>query len=475
VTINNRSGIPLGAIDVRMSDAHVVLAQAGKNENVSATESIFIPVGKIVTQPYWLAAPMDKGSFNVEDQQTIGLAENQPPQVTFTVNIEGVPFSFDKPIRYKYTDPVRGELYQPVSIIPVADLKFDKDIYLLKERDTIQASLRVSPNLDKAGRLDVRALMDDTTGAREKSTTFALNGLVKDKPELFRIPLKFNTHANIYNTTLHGALLETGENIIASTYKRVISYDHIPAIVYQKEATAKPVYLDFKIVGKLVGYIPGAGDKVPQALNEMGYRVVVLGEKDIRAGNLAQYDAIVAGVRAYNINGWMNNVYDDLMEYVKQGGTLLTQYNTSNQIGPVKARMAPYPFAISRNRITDEDAEVRFLLPNHPALNYPNKISEKDFRGWIQERSIYNAEKIDSNYQRILSIRDPGEDEQEGSLIVANYGKGRFVYTGLVFFRELPAGVPGAYRLFANLIAVNRTEKAKKAVAPARSATSSSK
>jgi hypothetical protein len=150
----------------------------------------------------------------------------------------------------------------------------------------------------------------------------------------------------------------------------------------------------------------------------------------------------------------MNNVYDPLMQYVNDGGVLLVQYNTSSQIGPVRAKVAPYPFNIGRTRITDETAKVNFLLPGHPALNYPNKITDKDFEGWIQERSIYHAEKIDSNYQRILSMKDPAETEQQdGSLIVANYGKGKFVYTGLVFFRELPAGVPGAYRLFANLLA----------------------
>jgi hypothetical protein len=196
----------------------------------------------------------------------------------------------------------------------------------------------------------------------------------------------------------------------------------------------------------------------------MGYKVVILTEKDIRARNLKQFDAIVTGVRAYNINEWMNNVYDALMEYVKEGGTLLAQYNTSSQAGPVKAKIAPYPFTISRNRVTDEEATINFLLPGHRVLNYPNKITEKDFEGWIQERSIYNAEKIDSNYQRVLSMKDTGETEQDGSLIIANYGKGRFIYTGLVFFRELPAGVPGAYRLFANLIAAgNKVTKATKA------------
>jgi len=150
-----------------------------------------------------------------------------------------------------------------------------------------------------------------------------------------------------------------------------------------------------------------------------------------------------------------------LNDYVKEGGVLLVQYNTNNSISAVKAKISPYPFTITRNRITDENAEVKFLLPDHPALNYPNKITAKDFEGWIQERSVYNAENIDSNYQRILSMKDPSEKEQDGSLIIANFGKGKFVYTGLAFFRELPAGVPGAYRIFANLLASPKTAKTK--------------
>ena len=240
--------------------------------------------------------------------------------------------------------------------------------------------------------------------------------------------------------------------------QRKISYDHIPDITYYHVDPLKIVNLNLKTEGNYAGYIPGAGDKIPEALEQMGYKVVILKENEITPNNLRQFDVIITGVRAYNTNEWMNNVYDALMQYVKEGGVLFTQYNTSNQIGPVRAKIAPYPFTISRNRITDEEAKVNFLIPDHKALNYPNKISEKDFDGWIQERSIYNAENADTAYRKILSMKDPGENEQDGSLIIANYGKGRFVYSGLVFFRELPAGVPGAYRLFANLIANKRVK-----------------
>jgi len=204
--------------------------------------------------------------------------------------------------------------------------------------------------------------------------------------------------------------------------------------------------------GKKIGYITGAGDKVPEALKDMGYDVVFLDDKNIPVLDLSSFDAIITGVRAYNVHEWLGNVYDRLINYVKNGGNLLVQYNTSNYIGPVKSKIGPYPFDISRGRVTDENAKVNFLLPDDPVLNWPNKITQKDFEGWIQERGIYFADNLSKSYRTILGMKDPGEEEQSGSLVVADYGKGRFIYTGLVFFRQLPAGTGGAYRLFANLV-----------------------
>jgi hypothetical protein len=185
----------------------------------------------------------------------------------------------------------------------------------------------------------------------------------------------------------------------------------------------------------------------------MGYEVTMLSAKDITPNNLKQFDAIVTGVRAYNIHEWLNSSYNTLMNYVKDGGILLVQYNTNNNIGPVKAKIGPYPFTISRNRVTNEDADVTFTDPANSLLNYPNKITQKDFAGWIQERSTYQAENFQPNYKSLFSMHDANESPSDGSLIYTDYGKGRFVYCSLVMFRELPGGVPGAYRLFANLLA----------------------
>ena len=213
--------------------------------------------------------------------------------------------------------------------------------------------------------------------------------------------------------------------------------------------------LDLKTAGKKIGYIEGAGDYIPEALQQMGYEVTILTDNNLAGSNLSQYDAIITGVRAYNIKTSLLTYYNKLMKYIENGGNLIVQYNTSDQVGTARAKIGPYPFSISRTRVTDENAAIRVLDPAHSLLNYPNKITDKDFEGWVQERSIYHAGNRDSHYETIFAMHDEGENEDAGSLITTKYGKGNFVYTGLVFFRELPAGVPGAYRLLANLIALN--------------------
>jgi len=445
VTANNRLGIAAGDVSVKVFNELPKLDPLKKNSNVSKTIAVFIKKDEELTQPYWLENPMEKGSFNVTSQQLIGKAENDPLSVEFNVNIEGIDFSFIKPLRYKFTDPVKGEIYQPVFIVPEITVHITPELnvfnrgdnsgfatrnyHLFKDGNKLDSTIedfKVLSKLPKGGKTAVSSAFDVATKTQQPG--WKTGSAFVDLP------------------------VDNGKGVSYSDI-REIDYDHIPSIKYFKEAKQKVLIADFITAGKSVGYIPGAGDKVPQALEQMGYKVTMLKEVDINTENLKQFDAVVTGVRAYNTNDWMSNVYEALMQYVSDGGVLVTQYNTSNFISSVKSKIGPYPFSISRNRVTDENAKVNFLLPDHPVLNYPNKITDKDFEGWIQERSTYHAEKIDSNYQRIISMKDPGEKEDEGSLIVGKYGKGKFVYTGLVFFRELPAGIAGAYRLFANLIA----------------------
>ena len=447
----NRTGVNIDNALVKYFGQNFVLDSLKSNENKEISVSIKIDKEAPITQPYFLETPMNIGTYNAK-LEDIGKPQNDPLSADFSLRINGSNYSFNIPIMYKYTDPVKGELYEPVQIVSPVFINVSPNLLIFSnhkknEKKTIEYT--VQSNLV----LNEKIKFYSTVNRESKLIYDSTLSIVKTGKGNIANTLNGNDFVNNTTTSVGGELAAPSMFEHQYTSLKKISYDHIPDIFYNYQDRVKVIKIDLKTVGKTAGYIVGAGDKVPQALEQMGYKVTLLTEKDINSANLKQFDVIITGVRAYNIHAWLSNVHPVLMQYVKDGGVLLTQYNTNNQLGPVKASMAPYPFTISRNRITDETAVVNFLLPNHPALNYPNKITEKDFDGWIQERSIYNAEKIDSSYKRILSMKDPGESEQDGSLIVADYGKGKYVYTGLVFFRELPAGVGGAYRLFANLIA----------------------
>ncbi|HNL83442.1 MAG TPA: PIG-L family deacetylase, partial [Chitinophagaceae bacterium] len=236
-----------------------------------------------------------------------------------------------------------------------------------------------------------------------------------------------------------------------------ISYEHIPNLHYF--FTNETKFINEKIITKplKVGYINGAGDKVAEAIEQMGYIVTQLTEKDLNIETLKQYNAIVIGIRAYNIHEYLTDKNNVLNAFVKNGGNLIVQYIKSNSIGTKAIQSGPYSFTVnSRSRITEEDAKVKFLLPNHTVLNYPNKISSADFENWVQERSTYQAEKFDSNFECILGMNDTGEKETNSSLLIAKYGKGNYVYCSLALFRQLPAGIAGSYKLLANMLELEK-------------------
>ncbi|MEN9569239.1 MAG: hypothetical protein RL172_470 [Bacteroidota bacterium] len=453
ISFNNRMGIDIENVQVAVFGKSIQFAKPQKNVSLSQQLVGWVPPGQEMSQPYWLEYDKTDGAFVVKDQYKIGHPQLYLYQAVFTIHTPQGPITYTRPVQYKYTDAVKGEIYQPIQLVPPFYISSSPSLLLFNTngpKQKKQVEYLVQSNLPFKDSVVFNNIYNGHSAV-------IMDSLVSfKKADKLRLPVTVTSDAMGEKSTefLSGELV--GKSLQEHQYYTLskISYDHIPDIFYHYRDMVKVIKLDLKTAGTTVGYIAGAGDRVPQALEQMGYKVTMLKENDITAANIKQFSAIVTGIRAYNTNEWMNNVYDVLMQYVNEGGVLLTQYNTSSQIGPVKAKMAPYPFNISRTRITDEHAAVRFLQPTHPALNYPNKITEKDFDGWIQERSIYHADKIDSSYQRIISMKDPGEkEEQDGSLIVANYGKGKFVYTGLVFFRQLPAGVHGAYRLLANLLA----------------------
>ncbi len=426
------------------------------NLNFNIDKTIPVADDMKISQPYWLVYPLKGGAFDVRDQTLIGKAWNNPSfEATFIVNIDGEDFTIGRPVLYRYIDPVKGDTYQPIPVLPKVELKFARDNYISINTNPITSTLFVKSN--SGNDLSNYKIEETVPGDWKKSEKFVQYDVL---PVLNKnIETSFAPSSKIGNKKDEVDAEAKKGNESYNAYTKVIAYNHIPTITYFPKAQANLVSLDIKIVGKKIGYIVGAGDKVPEALQAMGYDVTTLTQEDINDETLKKFDAIITGIRAYNLYEYLSDKNDVLMRYVKNGGNMIVQYMKSNQVGNKNITVGPYPFKVSSgSRITEEDAKVDFLLPDNPALNYPNKITEKDFDGWIQERSTYQAVQPDPHYETPLGMHDTDEEQSNGSLTIAKYGKGNFVYASLVFFRQLPAGVPGAYRLMANLIALPKNQ-----------------
>jgi LmbE family N-acetylglucosaminyl deacetylase len=402
------------------------------------------------SNPYWLNEKHSVSMFRVADPLLIGTPENESPaKVVFDVQIGGLTLEIARPLAYKFTDPVKGEVYRPLEFLPPATINISEKVVVFTGASPKSVQLVIksdAPNVK--GTIELK--VPEGWKAEIKDPQFEIVSKGEELLVTAMITPKINSEGGKLS-----ASLKIGESVYSKSIKR-IEYDHIPYqfILSDAETALVPVSIgaDIQQTGHSLAYIPGAGDEVPECLKQLGYDVTILNDELLTNSDLSKYQAIVTGVRAYNTTERLQVHYNKLMNYVKNGGNLIVQYNTNNRIGPVVAKIGPYPFTISRDRVTDEKAPVKILKPEHPLFNTPNKISEKDFEGWIQERGIYFAGDMDKNYETVLSMNDPGEKPSEGSLILAKYGKGNFVYTGLVFFRELPAGIPGAYRLMVNLL-----------------------
>ena len=404
-----------------------------------------------LSQPYWLEKSMKPGYFDVSDQLLIGEAENKPNYVAkFTIQIEGQPFETERPLQYKYTDPVKGEVYEPLTVVPKLTVSVSPAIVLT---DVIPAT---NPVLTVNYKSNITASkVPVTLTLQNGSGTDVLKNVLFDFKQGVggSIPVKMKDVNYKGEKIIEPALTLhlNGKDEKFNQNVKTIKYDHIPFINYFYTDNLKVVDAEIKTAGKKIGYIAGAGDKVPDALTAMGYDVKFLNEEAINPAGLQQFDAVVVGVRAYNIYDYLSSRNDIFNKYIENGGNLIVQYMKT---GGANLNVGPYPLNVGSDRVTEENAKVNFLLPDHPAFNYPNKITEKDFEGWVQERSTYQADDADEHYEKLIGMADTGETQSNGSLVIAKYGKGNFAYVSLVLFRQLPAGVPGAYRLLANLIAL---------------------
>ncbi|MGZ4038361.1 MAG: PIG-L family deacetylase, partial [Bacteroidia bacterium] len=418
------------------------------NELFAAKHKEKIPAGTPYSNPYWLNEAHSPGMYVVKDHSLIGKPQNEPAEkVVFDMNVLDLNLIIERALVYKSTDPVKGEVYRPFEILPPACINISDKMFVFNSPAPKKIQLTVKANMANVNG-SVKVSVPQGWSISVTSPDFKL--AAKNDEAVIECLL---TPSKSATTGTLKATLAINETEYTKSIRR-IEYDHIPYQFILSDAEAGLVNADIKTAGTSIGYIPGAGDDVPAALKQVGYTITTLTDDVLAKEDLTKFSAIVTGVRAYNTSERLQVYYSKLMDFVKNGGNLIVQYNTNNRIGPVLAKIGPFPFTISRDRVTNENAEVKFLKPDHVLLNSPNKITAKDFEGWIQERGIYFASEPDKNYETIFAMNDQNEKSLDGSLIVSKYGKGNFVYTGLVFFRELPAGVPGAYRLFVNLLSL---------------------
>jgi LmbE family N-acetylglucosaminyl deacetylase len=414
------------------------------NEPMQLGRGITLPSEIEYANPYWLIDPPAGGLFTARDRSLIGLPEQPSPlEVEWVIAAGDRTLTIKRPIQYKWTDPVAGERRRAVEVLPPLTLHPAAPLLMFPDAHARELKVTVTAGLAAVAG-NVQLELPSGWHAEPASRPFSLTpGAVAEVGFTVRPP------AAAASGSLRAVAEVDGKRVARDVLR--IEYPHIPIQTLTPEASVKLVRFDFQRKGTRIGYIPGAGDEVPQALRQVGYEVTPLSNEALAQQPLDHFDAIVVGVRAFNTNARLPAYHQRLMAYVAGGGTLLVQYNTKNWISNVPAEIGPYPFSIAWDRVTDETAPV--TMAPHALLRGPNSISAHDFEGWVQERGLYFAESWDPRYETPLTMNDPGEAPKKGSLLIAHYQKGVFIYTGLAFFRQLPAGVPGAFRLFANLIA----------------------
>ncbi|MCK8482086.1 PIG-L family deacetylase [Psychroserpens algicola] len=420
------------------------------NTRFDFKETLKINSNQEVSTPYWLTKKGTLGMYTVTDKSLIGKPETpRALNVTFHLAIENVSIPFTKPIVYKTNDPVKGEVYKPFEIIPEVSAKISEKVIILdtdKQRDIEVIVIAGRDNVEGY----VQLAYPNNWSVYPEKQKININHKGQEAHIIFTvIPPKEQSEG------LLTPMVHVGDNIYTKELIE-IDYDHIPFQTVLLPSESKIVRLDIQKRGENIGYIEGAGDVVPESLRQIGYNVAILKPEDISAENLSRFDAVVIGIRAYNTVETLNFKQQILFDYVAQGGNMIVQYNTNRRIKV--DQIAPYDLKLSRDRVTDETAEVKLLATDHEVLNFPNKISPNDFEGWTQERGLYFPDEWSEDFTPILSMNDDGETPKTGSLLVAKHGKGYYIYTGLSFFREFPAGVSGAYRLFANMLSLGKND-----------------
>lgn len=405
---------------------------------------IHIPDDSKISNPYWLINEHSTGSFAVDDQTMIGLPESTAPfNCNFTVEIYGEEIEFSVPLYKRITDPVDGELYSQVKIAPPAVINIEKELYFFNGTSSKEIKVTVQSFKDN---LSGKVFFNMNNGWKIEPAAIDFYDMNKNQKKDFFIKITPNQSAFQSEITAKISIggREYTKQIIRKQYKHIM-----PQTIFQDSKALLQSYDLTKTKLKKIGYISGSGDLIPNFLSDLGFDVVTFDDKQFNQNQLDQYDVIITGIRAYNTRDELAAFQKELFKYVENGGTLISQYNTTAQL-----ILSPgiFPLKISHDRVTNENSVVKIINKNHKIFNYPYKITEDDFKGWIQERGLYFPAEWDEKYETLLSMNDDGENEKLSSILYAKYGKGTFVYTGLSFFREIPAGVEGAIKLFINIL-----------------------
>ena len=453
IEVINRSHSNIELLSIYKSDDGKTIPKninLKNNSSVKEELEFYVSTEDNYSVPYWLEEKGTLGMYKVKNNNWIGLPETlRTATVRFNLNIEGTPISFTKPIIYKTNDPVKGEVYKPFEIIPEASAKISENVIIFENDQQKEIPVVVKSGRDNLqGSIALNYPEDWSVFPKQQKINIAHKG--QEQTIIFTvIPPKNQSEGTLSPKVTIGNKIYTKELI-------EIDYDHIPFQTVLLPSESRIVRLDIKKRGENIAYIEGAGDVVPESLKQIGYNVVTIKPEDITADNLSRFDAVVVGIRAYNTVEDLNFKQEVLFDFVASGGNMIVQYNTSHRLKV--DNLAPYKLKLSRDRVTDEFAAVTFLNANHEILNSPNKITQQDFEGWTQERGLYFPSEWSSEFSPILSMNDKGETPKTGSLLVAKHGKGHYIYTGLSFFREFPAGVSGAYRLFANMLSIGKKD-----------------
>ena len=415
------------------------------NKKVNFKETITLKTTEY-SDPYWLRKEASLGMYKVDNQNLIGKPETpRPAKIHFNLSIDQVPIVITKNVVRRYSERDKGEIYEPFEILPKVTTRLPNKVLIFSDDVAKKVFVEVSAGADSiVGNISLKAPVNWQVSPKEISYNIAQKN-DKQTVAFFVTPPKNQSEGT----------LEVIASSAGKEYKKElieINYNHIPKQSVLSDSQAKMVRLNIKILGNNIGYINGAGDAIPESLRQIGYEVTLLNPLEINGDNLQKYDAIVLGIRAYNVVKELKFKQKYLLAYVEKGGNLMVQYNTNRGVDVA----APFSLQLSRDRVTDEFAEVRILEKEHPVLNSPNKITPDDFKNWVQERGLYFPDAWSKEYTPIFSMNDKGESAKNGSLLIAKYGKGNYIYTGLSFFRELPAGVSGAYKLFANILSLQK-------------------